>query len=156
MTGMGVRRAKAAFFSGCKSQPAIAPAGSNRSSHGGDGMAEAFGITCHELVNLDFRTLRRACGQMPLWSLSTIAAPVNGTKQPRIAMTRPLVFSTRRQTLGQRITCQEGQYLARSVPIHPPHTLKQNRNGQSCIRFLVTDLNREFILQIMGGVIRGV
>jgi len=31
------------FSSGCKSHPAIAPAGSNRSSHGGDEMAEAFG-----------------------------------------------------------------------------------------------------------------
>jgi hypothetical protein len=40
---MGVRRAKAALSSGCKSHPAIAPAGSNRSSHGGDEMAEAFG-----------------------------------------------------------------------------------------------------------------
>ena len=57
MTGLGVRRAKAAFFSGCKSGPAIiAPAGSNRSSHGGDEMAEAFGIACHELVSLDFRS----------------------------------------------------------------------------------------------------
>ncbi|MEE8197736.1 MAG: hypothetical protein V3T69_11235, partial [Acidiferrobacterales bacterium] len=45
MTASGVRRGKAAFFSGCKSHPAtIAPAGSNRSSHGGDEMAEAFGI----------------------------------------------------------------------------------------------------------------
>ncbi len=43
------------FSSGCKSHPAIAPAGSKRSSHGGDEMAEAFGIACHELVNLDFR-----------------------------------------------------------------------------------------------------
>lgn len=31
------------FSSGCKPHPAIAPAGSNRSSHGGDEMAEAFG-----------------------------------------------------------------------------------------------------------------
>ncbi len=31
------------FSGGCKSHPAIAPAGSNRSSHGGDEMAEAFG-----------------------------------------------------------------------------------------------------------------
>jgi hypothetical protein len=30
-------------FPGCKSHPATAPAGSNRSSHGGDEMAEAFG-----------------------------------------------------------------------------------------------------------------
>ncbi len=55
MSLVGVRRGKAAFFSGCKSHPAIAPAGSNRSSHGGDEMAEAFGIACHELVSLDFR-----------------------------------------------------------------------------------------------------
>jgi len=38
-----VRRAKARSFSGCKSRPAtIAPAGSNRSSRGGDEAAEAF------------------------------------------------------------------------------------------------------------------
>ena len=39
----GVRRDKAALSSGCKSHPATAPAGSNRSSHGGNEMAEAFG-----------------------------------------------------------------------------------------------------------------
>jgi antitoxin (DNA-binding transcriptional repressor) of toxin-antitoxin stability system len=39
----GVRRAKAALSSGCKAHPATAPAGSNRSSHGGNEMAEAFG-----------------------------------------------------------------------------------------------------------------
>ncbi len=43
MTALGVRRVKAAFSSGCKPHPATAPAGSNRSSHGGDEMAEAFG-----------------------------------------------------------------------------------------------------------------
>ncbi len=48
MSGLGVRRAKAAFFSGCKSHPAtIAPAGSNRSSHGGNEMAEASGVEGH-------------------------------------------------------------------------------------------------------------
>ncbi len=56
MSASGVRRDKAAFFSGCKSHPAtIAPAGSNRSSHGGNEVAEAFGIACHKLVSLDFR-----------------------------------------------------------------------------------------------------
>jgi hypothetical protein len=40
---VGVRRAKAALSSGCKPHPAIAPAGSNRSSYGGNEMAEAFG-----------------------------------------------------------------------------------------------------------------
>ena len=55
MSALGVRRGKVAFFSGCKSHPAIIPAGGNRSSHGGDEMAIAFGIACHELVSLDFR-----------------------------------------------------------------------------------------------------
>jgi hypothetical protein len=40
---MGVRREKVALSSGCKSRPATAPAGSNRSSYGGNEMAEAFG-----------------------------------------------------------------------------------------------------------------
>ena len=39
----GVRRDKAALSSGCKPHPATAPAGSNRSSHGGNEVAEAFG-----------------------------------------------------------------------------------------------------------------
>jgi hypothetical protein len=39
MTAFCVRREKAALSSGCKSHPANAPAGSNRSSHGGDEMA---------------------------------------------------------------------------------------------------------------------
>src|SRR6266478_9914267 len=39
---VGVRRAKTALSSGCKSHPATAPAGSNRSSHGGNEVAEAF------------------------------------------------------------------------------------------------------------------
>ncbi len=44
MSGLGVRRGKAAFFSGCKSHPTtIAPAKSNRGSRGGDEIAEAFG-----------------------------------------------------------------------------------------------------------------
>jgi hypothetical protein len=66
---MGVRRGKAAFFSGCKFHPAIAPAGSNRSSHGGDEMAEAFGIACHELVSLDFRSGSKAEVQRGLWNV---------------------------------------------------------------------------------------
>ena len=37
-----VRRDKAALSSGCKPHPATAPAGSNRSSHGGNEVAEAF------------------------------------------------------------------------------------------------------------------
>src|SRR6202030_2462849 len=44
MSAPGVRRGKAALSSGCKSHPATAPAGSNRSSYGGDEIAEAFGM----------------------------------------------------------------------------------------------------------------
>src|SRR5215471_9713146 len=44
MSAWGVRRAKAALSSGCKPHPATAPAGSNRSSYGGDEIAEAFGM----------------------------------------------------------------------------------------------------------------
>jgi hypothetical protein len=44
MSELGVRRDKAALSSGCKSRPAIAPAGSSRSSYGGDEIAEAFGM----------------------------------------------------------------------------------------------------------------
>ena len=43
MSACGVRREKAALSSGCKAHPATAPAGSNRSSHGGNEVAEAFG-----------------------------------------------------------------------------------------------------------------
>jgi hypothetical protein len=42
-TELGVRRDKAALSSGCEARPATAPAGSNRSSYGGNEMAEAFG-----------------------------------------------------------------------------------------------------------------
>jgi len=42
MSVSGVRREKAALSGGCKAHPATAPAGSNRSSHGGNEMAEAF------------------------------------------------------------------------------------------------------------------
>jgi hypothetical protein len=42
VSAMGVRRDKAALSSGCKSHPANAPAGSSRSSQGGNELAEAF------------------------------------------------------------------------------------------------------------------
>src|SRR5262245_40761151 len=44
MSESGVRREKAALSRGCKTHPATAPAGSNRSSYGGDEIAEAFGM----------------------------------------------------------------------------------------------------------------
>ena len=47
VTALRVRREKAALSSGCEPHPANAPAGSNRSSHGGDEMAEAFGVAGH-------------------------------------------------------------------------------------------------------------
>ena len=47
MPASRVRRDKAALSSGCKPHPATAPAGSNRSSHGGNKMAEAFGVAGH-------------------------------------------------------------------------------------------------------------
>src|ERR1700745_3698006 len=49
-SAIGVRRAKAALSSGCKPHPATAPAGSNRSSYGGNEVAEAFRLACHEWV----------------------------------------------------------------------------------------------------------
>src|ERR1700692_2482263 len=42
MSVPGVRRDKAALSSGCKAHPATAPAGRNRSSHGGNEVAEPF------------------------------------------------------------------------------------------------------------------
>jgi hypothetical protein len=41
-SAVGVRHDKAALSSGCKPHPATAPAGSNRSSHGGNEVADAF------------------------------------------------------------------------------------------------------------------
>jgi hypothetical protein len=53
MAASGVRREKAARSSGCKSHPATAPAGSNRSSHGGDEMAEAFAVWFGSATGMD-------------------------------------------------------------------------------------------------------
>jgi hypothetical protein len=50
MSVHGVRHEKVRLSRGCKPHPASAPAGSNRSSHGGNEMAEALPIACHELV----------------------------------------------------------------------------------------------------------
>ena len=44
MTAVGVRRDKAALSSGCESHPANAPAGSYRSSHGGNEVAGASNV----------------------------------------------------------------------------------------------------------------
>ncbi len=79
MTALGVRRGKAALSSGCKSHPAIAPAGSNRSSHRGDEMAEAFGIACHALVSLDFRCGSRLFSNSGLDVKLSVDAPAGFT-----------------------------------------------------------------------------
>jgi hypothetical protein len=47
MSVVGARRGKAAISSGCKIHPANASAGSNRSSHGGNEVAEASGVEGH-------------------------------------------------------------------------------------------------------------
>jgi hypothetical protein len=43
VSALGVRRGKAALSSACETHPATAPAGSNRSNHGGNEVAGAFG-----------------------------------------------------------------------------------------------------------------
>ncbi len=91
MSALGVRRGKAAFFSGCKSHPAtVAPAGSNRSSHGGDEMAEAFGMACHKLVSLDFR-----CGSQPEVSQGRGNVRFRGYSGSRFWATECLLVATR-------------------------------------------------------------
>ncbi len=55
MFALGVRRGKAALFQWVQVPSGHRSSGCNRSSHGGDEMAEAFGIACHDLVSLDFR-----------------------------------------------------------------------------------------------------
>ena len=50
MSAQGLRRERRRFPVGARPTRRLAPAGSNRSSHGGDEMAEAFGIAGHELV----------------------------------------------------------------------------------------------------------
>src|SRR6266436_3573787 len=45
MSGLRVRRHKAELSSGCKAHPANAPAGSNRSNHGGNEVAEGVRLT---------------------------------------------------------------------------------------------------------------
>jgi hypothetical protein len=61
MSELSVRCGKAVLASGSKFHPANASAGSNRSSHGDDEMAQTIGIPCHEWVSLDFRFGSRLC-----------------------------------------------------------------------------------------------
>jgi len=62
MSVLGVRRAKAALSSGCKSHPATAPAGSNRSSHGGNEVAEAFDCSKRDRIQRTQGVWLQVCG----------------------------------------------------------------------------------------------
>ncbi len=122
MTAVGVRRAKAAFFSGCKSHPAtIAPAGSNRSSHGGNEVAEASGVEGNELVSLDFR-----CGsKLPVHRWPP-ALPDLGVDRTEI--TRFQTFALGGPELGVKRTSISGGWMSpcsqkqtQAAPQHQPH-----------------------------------
>ena len=109
-----MRRGKAALSSGCKSHPATAPAGSNRSSHGGDEMAEAAG-TCSAVNRLLKSVVRQSRtprsvgtggGRPPpvtrwMWKRShggTIEAPPNergGNRYVQPTTTAPHLDSTK-------------------------------------------------------------
>jgi len=67
-------------FQWCKPHPATAPAGSNRSSHGGDEMAEAFGVAGHESVKA--RVWRRS----PQWELARIGLDTPRTQKVTLAV----------------------------------------------------------------------
>jgi hypothetical protein len=60
MSVHGVRRDKAALSSGCKPHPATAPAG-NRSSHGGNEVAEALSVQAATRVNAEQASKRTMC-----------------------------------------------------------------------------------------------
>src|SRR5258706_15295833 len=62
MSARGVRREKAALSSGCKSHPATAPAGSNRSSHGGNEVAEAFDCSKRDRIQRTQGVWLQVCG----------------------------------------------------------------------------------------------
>jgi hypothetical protein len=68
MPASGVRRDKAAFSSGCKFRPATAQAGSNRSSYGGDEIAEAFGCRIGMAGSSSTPAIRsrRRCSSRPI------------------------------------------------------------------------------------------
>jgi hypothetical protein len=86
MTAICVRREKAALSSACEAHPVNAPAGSNRSGHGGDEMAEAFGWS-------------HIGDGASVWA----ATRVNAEQAPKRSMCRP----TRLQLRGRLIRLGE-------------------------------------------------
>src|ERR1700722_19553301 len=85
---MGVRRDKAAFFSGCTPHPATAPAGSNRSSHGGN--QNGWSLRCSRSHIGDGASVRAA-------------TRVNAEQSPKRTMCRP----TRQRYRGRLIRLGE-------------------------------------------------
>ena len=89
MTAICVRREKAALSSGCKSHPANAPAGSNRSSHRGNEMAEGTSVQDRR------RTLRRT------WRLGNLSTPNEVQKLPMASHAKDGVRSCPRAGCGK-------------------------------------------------------
>jgi hypothetical protein len=86
VTPWGVRRAKAALSSGCKPRPATAPAGSNRSRHGGDEMLAAKPTSAIVLSNPQVRGLGDLyAARMPSRSAADVPLSQSGmpTRRPR-------------------------------------------------------------------------
>src|SRR5271169_6102644 len=76
MTAFHVRRDKAAFSSGCKAHPAIAPAGSNRGRHGGDLQQANVGGFVLPFANPRHQHEYRVLQKFPLADDQIIAASV--------------------------------------------------------------------------------
>src|SRR5215472_6020597 len=72
MSGCGVRREKAALSSGCKPHPAHAPAGSNRSSYGGDEVAEAFGQRVRNWCGASVQAATRVNAEQALYEAFSV------------------------------------------------------------------------------------
>src|ERR1700675_4046505 len=95
MSVPGVRRAKAALSSGCKPHPATAPAGSNRSSHGGNEMAEAFGYAPTA------RRFKPVSSDRPQPAVDVNTAPAKAAREG-LATARPVVFAASACASGSR------------------------------------------------------
>jgi hypothetical protein len=99
-----VRRAKAALSSGCKPHPAIAPAGSNRSSYGGNEVAEAQYLETskaelHKAVlgAIADRATRESSGGVPINRTRRHGGPLGQCTQeqcPLIQLSGPQAYST--------------------------------------------------------------
>ena len=65
MSVLGVRRDKAALSSGCEPHPATAPAGSNRSSHGGNEVAVRVRSAFHSIATVALQCRERHFVPLP-------------------------------------------------------------------------------------------